>query len=113
MGDHETIDVTLEDQVRFNKYVLRAKELAINGEIEEAIRYNKKAYHIAQVDKIAKRIKKLEVCYHKEFFSNVFKMFEWIVFSVMMVCAMNLLCMNRVSYFWNESVHVLLNRRRQ
>ena len=51
----------MEDQARFNKYVLKAREHATNGEIEEAIKYNKKAYHIAQVDKIANRIKKLEV----------------------------------------------------
>ena len=56
-----TAQVTLEDQALFNKYVIKAKDCATNGEIEEAIRYNKKAYHIVPIEKIANRIRKLEV----------------------------------------------------
>ena len=56
--------ITLVDQARFNEYVIKAKDCATNGEIEDAIRYNKKAYHIVPIEKIANRIRKLEVCMH-------------------------------------------------
>ena len=59
--DNNHQSLPLEDQALFNKYVLKGKEYAANGEIEEAIRYNKKAYLIAPVEKLANRIKKLEV----------------------------------------------------
>ena len=56
-------DLSAEDKLKFNRYVMKAKELASFGKIEEAIKYNKQAYLIAPVDKIAKRICKLEVVF--------------------------------------------------
>ena len=61
MANNSDLQLSLEEQALFNKYVLKGKEYATNGEIEEAIRYNKKAYHIAPMEKLANRIKKLEV----------------------------------------------------
>ena len=61
MDSNPDLQVSLEQQALFNKYVLKGKEYATNGEIEEAIKYNKKAYLIVPVEKLANRIKKLEV----------------------------------------------------
>ena len=51
-----------EDQARFNKYIQRAKLLVEEGNIEQALHYNKKALKICHRDKLARKIKKMEVC---------------------------------------------------
>ena len=46
---------------RRNKYVDEAKELSDQGKIAEAVPLLKKAQEIIQTDKIARRIKRMEV----------------------------------------------------
>ena len=50
-----------EDQERFNKYIQQAKKLVGEGNVEDALRYNKKALKICHKEKLAKKIKKMEV----------------------------------------------------
>ena len=51
-----------EDRERFNKYIQHAKKLVSEGNVADALRYNKKALKICHKEKLARKIKKMEVC---------------------------------------------------
>ena len=50
-----------EDRERFNKYIQHAKKLVSEGNVADALRYNKKALKICHKEKLARKIKKMEV----------------------------------------------------
>lgn len=55
---------TAEDEdayQRFNELIKRGKQLVGEGRIEEALKCNKKALKISYSEKLAKKIKKMEV----------------------------------------------------
>ena len=52
---------TKEDQVRFNKLVKKAKHLAQEGQVQQALELNKEALQIHYHEKLARRIAKMEV----------------------------------------------------
>ena len=51
-----------EDQARYKKYIQRAKLCVEEGDVQQAVAYNKKALKIYHTDKLARKIKKMEVC---------------------------------------------------
>lgn len=48
-------------QQRFNELIMKAKRLIGEGRIEEALKLNKKALEICYSEKLAKKIRKMEV----------------------------------------------------
>jgi hypothetical protein len=62
LGDNKENDDPDEvDQQRFNELVMKAKKLIGEGNIEDALKLNKKALSICYSEKLAKKIKKMEV----------------------------------------------------
>ena len=60
-ASNENADGENDDEARRNKYVEKAKELSDQGDIAEAVSLLKKAQEIIPTDKIARRIKRMEV----------------------------------------------------
>ena len=60
VGDGD--DLSEENKARYTKYIQRAKRLVEEGEIAQAVLNNKKALQIYHTDKLARKIKKMEVC---------------------------------------------------
>jgi hypothetical protein len=50
-----------DDQEKFNKLVTQAKKLISDGQVKEALKMNKEALQIYHSDKLANKIKKMEV----------------------------------------------------
>ena len=50
-----------EEQARFNKLVVKAKELASQGHVKHALELNQRALTLHHSDKLAKRVAKMEV----------------------------------------------------
>ena len=55
-------ELSEEDKARYTKYIQRAKRLVEEGEIAQAVLNNKKALQIYHTVKLARKIKKMEVC---------------------------------------------------
>jgi hypothetical protein len=53
--------LSVEQQRKYNQLVVKAKKLATDGNIKEALVYNKQALSICFSDKLQKRIQKMEV----------------------------------------------------
>lgn len=51
----------MDQQRKYNELVMKAKRLATDGMIKEALECNKKALKICFSDKLEKRIQKMEV----------------------------------------------------
>ena len=49
---------------KFRDLTQRAKEMAQDGDLEESLKLYQKAYKLHKSEKVAKRIKKLEVLYN-------------------------------------------------
>lgn len=60
-GTKDKGSVTEEDQIRFNKLVVKGKELASQGKVKLALECNKQALAIYQSEKLLKRTEKMEV----------------------------------------------------
>ena len=55
---------SIEDmREKFRDLTQRAKEMAQDGDLEESLKLYQKAYKLHKSEKVAKRIKKLEVLY--------------------------------------------------
>ncbi|KAK7087529.1 hypothetical protein V1264_021567 [Littorina saxatilis] len=59
-GSELEYDKDTEDKVRFNKLVKKAKHLAQEGKVQEALELNRQALQIHHHEKLAKRIAKME-----------------------------------------------------
>ena len=54
-------DLDINDQQRFNDLVMKAKQLAIEGKVKDAVEMNRTALAIFYSEKLHKRIQKMEV----------------------------------------------------
>ena len=50
-------------KARFNSLVVKAKQLARDGYVSKALKYNKQALQLFDNEKLVRRIKKMEVCH--------------------------------------------------
>ena len=60
-GTHNKADISEEDKARYNKLVSKGKELTHQGKVQQALECNKQALAIYRSDKLAKRVRKMEV----------------------------------------------------
>lgn len=60
-GNGQSGALSVDQQRKYNELVMKAKRLATDGMIKEALECNKKALKICFSDKLEKRIQKMEV----------------------------------------------------
>ena len=70
-GVQSHADLDEASQLRFNKLVTKAKDLAREGYVRKALELNQKALKIYHSEKLARRIAKMEVGF------NIFKRENW------------------------------------
>ena len=66
-GNNQSGTLSVDQQRKYNDLVMKAKTLATNGSIREALECNKKALAICFSEKLNKRIQKMEVILAKVF----------------------------------------------